>query len=83
MIAVITILLVVGFGAALLGLPVQIFKGRKRDWGEPYTISMAANGRSTGCRPEEMAVVLPVMEGLPAAIEIRTAALMREQNAVR
>ena len=54
------------------------------------TISMAANGRSTGCRPEEMAVVLPVMEGLPAAIvvemvaaiEIRTAALMREQNAV-
>jgi hypothetical protein len=42
------------------------------------------------CRPEEMAVVLPVMEGLPAAIvvemvaaiEIRTAALMREQNAV-
>jgi hypothetical protein len=36
MIAVITILLVVGFGAALLGLPVRIFKGRKRDWGEPY-----------------------------------------------
>jgi hypothetical protein len=78
MIAVITILLVVGFGAALLGLPVRIFKGRKRDWGEPY---YDLDGRE--CRPEEMAVVLPVMEGLPAAIEIRTAALMREQNAVR
>ena len=63
MIAVITIVLVVGFGAALLGLPVRIFKGRKRDWGEPYYDLDGREWKICRMPARGDGVVLPVMRG--------------------